>query len=75
MSHRGQAHARRRVAAYPTPFRDLHTEDGTTAMISGEWDDCRYDDVIPHRFRGTLLIDEHGEPAGLTDLVADRSLT
>jgi len=76
MAHRGQAHAARRRCSNPTPFRDVfhdvHTEDGTNAMVSREWDATTYDDVIPHRLRGTLVLNDDGEPAELTDLVADR---
>jgi hypothetical protein len=74
MPHRGSLHARRRVGAYPTPFLDVHTEDGTNAMVSEGWDDVRYDDVVPVRLRGTLVVDDNGEPAGLTDLRAERRL-
>lgn len=73
MPHRGSLHARRR-GAYPTPFLDVRTEDGTNAMVSSGWDDISYDDVVPHRLRGTLILDEDGDLAALIDLTADRRL-
>jgi hypothetical protein len=42
MPHRGSLHARRRVGAYPTPFLDVHTEDGTNAMVSATTTWCRF---------------------------------
>jgi hypothetical protein len=47
-----------------------------SAHVTPEWDDCRYDDVLRPalRVRATLLVDDNGEPAGLTDLRAERRL-
>lgn len=72
MPHRGQAHARRRACA-DFPYAPV-MDDGTATYIADDFDDVRYDDIVPIRLRGTLVIDDNGEPAGLTDLHADRHL-
>jgi hypothetical protein len=70
MSHRGQAHARRRVALSSASL--LGTAwNGESAMVPRDWDATSYDDVIPHRLRATLVLDDDGDPAGLSDLVRD----
>lgn len=73
MSHRGQAHARRRVLS--AAWRDDDPAVGLSLVQ--DFDDVRYDDVMPraHRLRGTMVIDDDGEPAGLNDLRAERRLT
>lgn len=68
MPHRGQAHARRRSMVFFRP------DDGTDNCVSADFDDTTYDDVVPHRLRGTLVISEEGEPTELVDLRADRRL-
>lgn len=81
MSHRGTAHASRRrnfllgrqSVDWGLPQNEWAA--ATNSHVTPDFDDTTYDDVIPHRLRGTIILDEHGEPAGLTDLVADRSLT
>jgi hypothetical protein len=52
-------------------------DEGTDNFVSIDFDDVRYDDVMPraHRLRGTLVLDDDGEPAGLNDLRAERRLT
>jgi hypothetical protein len=72
MPHRGTSHARRR-GLVELPFAPV-MDDGTATYIADDFDDVRYDDVVPVRLRGTLLVDDNGEPAGLTDLRAERRL-
>ena len=75
MPQRATAHAARRRWLGLTLPEVVALEDGRNgSMVSREWDATTYDDVIPHRLRGTLVLDDDGEPAGLTDLVADRIL-
>lgn len=72
MPHRGSLHARRRprlAMAYAPVMAD-----GTTTYIADDFDDVSYDDVLPIRLRGTLVVDDNGEPAALTDLTVDRRL-
>jgi hypothetical protein len=70
MPHRGCKHANRRR------FVVFLADEGTNTTISDDFDDVRYDDVMPraHRLRGTLVLDEEGEIADLNDLRAERRL-
>jgi hypothetical protein len=68
MPHRGTSHARRRTHS---AYQDRETFD---RVVLPEFDTATYDDVIPIRLRGTLLVDDNGEPAALTDLRAERRL-
>lgn len=74
MSHRGTGHARRRriAADYAVdwtmdPLREY------ASVLSGDFDAVRYDDVLRPalRVRATLVVDENGEPASLTDITRD----
>ena len=75
MSRRAVAHARRRRSA--DHAIDWTMMPGTAHQVCAEWDECRYDDVLRPalRVRATLVLDEHGEPAELTDIVPDRPLS
>jgi hypothetical protein len=77
MPQRATAHAARRRASWlwTRAVNEQHAENGTAAMVSADWDATTYDDVIPHRLRGTLRLDDDGEPAALVDLVADRRMS
>jgi hypothetical protein len=72
MAHRGTAHARRRVSAGWERV-EAGVQRSTGPLLLSEWDATTYDDVVPHRLRGTLVLDDEGEPVELAGLVADRS--
>jgi hypothetical protein len=75
MSQRAIARARRRRSAdYAIDWTMAPPTREFASVISGDFDDCRYDDVLRPalRLKGTLRLGGDGEPDSLTDLVADR---
>lgn len=73
---RARALARRRSASALRAY-DWTMAPTMSHVVTSEWDDCRYDDVLRPalRVKATLVLDDDGEPAGLTDMVVDRSLS
>jgi hypothetical protein len=78
MPHRAVARSRRR-GAVSLRAHDWELEPSIWggAQLSREFDACRYDDLLRPalRVRATLVLDDNGEPASLTDMIADRSLS
>jgi hypothetical protein len=72
MSHRAIARARRRRSAdYAIDWTMAPPTREFASVISADWDDTRYDDVLRPalRLKGTLRLGGDGEPDSLTDLV------
>jgi hypothetical protein len=73
---RARALARRRCASALRAY-DWTMAPTMSHVVTSEWDDTTYDDLLKPalRVRATVVLDDEGEFAELTDARSDRSLS